>query len=127
MTRGQPEDNDEDDGDECREEWSNDHLTQVYINSHQQQFRKIEEQEDLKEARLAEERERQRVVSSDPPRSAWMMAASTVPGPNTAMKPSAMPTTSKQNRSKVLGLLEPMGADVQDGPSSMQPLLEPQH
>ncbi|KAF9925398.1 hypothetical protein BGZ67_008706 [Mortierella alpina] len=145
MTRGQPEEDDEDDEDEFREEWSNDYFTKAYINNHQQQFRKIEEQEDLKEARLAEERERQRVVSGGPPRSAWMMAGSTASGPDTATAaPSTMATTSGQNRLRVPGLQEPFSADFQEqvsvdeflqfrhdespnGPSSMQPMLEPPH
>ncbi|KAF9278026.1 hypothetical protein BGZ68_008830 [Mortierella alpina] len=144
MVRGQPEEDDEDDEDEFREEWSNDHFTQAYINSHQQQFRKIEEQEDLKEARLAEERERQRVVSGGPPRSAWMMAGSTVSASNNSTAPAAMPTTSEQYRLRVPGLQEPYSLHLQEqisvdeflqfhhdesptGPSSMQPMLEPQH
>ncbi|KAF9952565.1 hypothetical protein BGZ72_006122 [Mortierella alpina] len=144
MTRGQQEEDDEDDEDEFREEWSNDHFTQAYINSHQQQFRKIEEQEDLKEARLAEERERQRVVSGGPPRSAWMMAGSTVSAPNTSTASSIMPMDSGPKRLRVPGLQEPSSADVQDqisvdeflqfhhaeslnGPSSIQPMLESQH
>ncbi|KAF9347364.1 hypothetical protein BGX26_001154, partial [Mortierella sp. AD094] len=67
-------DDDDDDGDEFREEWSNDYFTQAYISSHQSKFREIEEQDRLKEARLEEERERQRQASGGPPRSAWMMA-----------------------------------------------------
>lgn len=143
MVRGQPEEDDEEDEDEFREEWSNDHFTQAYINSHQQQFRKIEEQEDLKEARLAEERERQRVVSGGPPRSAWMMAGSTVSA-SSSTAPAAMPTTSEQYRLRVPGLQEPYSLHLQEqisvdeflqfrhdespnGPSSMQPMLEPQH
>ncbi|KAG0368538.1 hypothetical protein BGZ54_001722 [Gamsiella multidivaricata] len=69
-------DDDDDGDDEFREEWSNDHFTQAYINSHQSQFRAIEEQDRLKEARLEEERERQRQAMGGPPRSAWMMAGS---------------------------------------------------
>ncbi|KAF9169553.1 hypothetical protein BGX21_010142 [Mortierella sp. AD011] len=65
---------DEDEDDEFREEWSNDYFTQAYISSHQSKFREIEEQDRLKEARLEEERERQRQASGGPPRSAWMMA-----------------------------------------------------
>ncbi|KAI8596712.1 hypothetical protein EDD21DRAFT_387448 [Dissophora ornata] len=67
---------DDDDDDEFREEWNNDHFTQAYINSHKSQFRAIEEQDRLKEARLEEERERKRQASGGPPRSAWMMAGS---------------------------------------------------
>ncbi|KAI8355473.1 hypothetical protein B0O80DRAFT_425955 [Mortierella sp. GBAus27b] len=68
---------DDDDEDEFREEWSNDHFTQAYINTHRSKFQEIEEQERLKEARLEEERERQRQTSGGPPRSAWMMNGST--------------------------------------------------
>ncbi|KAG0307115.1 hypothetical protein BGZ98_000997 [Dissophora globulifera] len=70
------QDETEDDDDEFREEWNNDHFTQAYINSHQSQFRAIEEQDRIKEARLEEERERRRQASGGPPRSAWMMAGS---------------------------------------------------
>ncbi|KAF9184957.1 hypothetical protein BGZ49_004376, partial [Haplosporangium sp. Z 27] len=70
------DDDEDDDGDEFREEWSNDHFTQAYISSHQSKFKEIEEQDRLKEARLEQERERQRqqVSSGGPPRSTWMMA-----------------------------------------------------
>ncbi|KAF9989916.1 hypothetical protein BGZ79_004911, partial [Entomortierella chlamydospora] len=71
--KGVETDEDEDD-DEYREEWSNDYFTQAYISSHQSKFREIEEQDRLKEARLEEEREKQRQASGGPPRSAWMMA-----------------------------------------------------
>ncbi|KAF9571038.1 hypothetical protein EC968_001072 [Mortierella alpina] len=114
MTQGQSEEDDEEDEDEFREEWSNDHFTQAYINSHQQQFRKIEEQEDLKEARLAEERERQRVVSGGPPRSAWMMAGSTVSASNTIPASSVMPVTSRQDQLRVPGFQEPVREDSQE-------------
>lgn len=84
-TNTQTEDEEDDEEDEFREEWNNDHFTQAYINTHQSQFRQIEEQDRLKEARLAEERERQRVNSGGPPRSSysWMMTG--VPSPSTAM------------------------------------------
>ncbi|KAF9418491.1 hypothetical protein BGZ94_009682 [Podila epigama] len=49
---------DDDEEDEYREEWSNDHFTQAYINTHQSQFQKIQEHEQLKEAQRQEERER---------------------------------------------------------------------
>ncbi|KAG0207677.1 hypothetical protein BGX33_006682 [Mortierella sp. NVP41] len=85
------DDDDDDDEDEFREEWNNDHFTQAYINSHQSQFRQIEEQDRLKEARLAEEREKQRqqastAAASCPPRSSssWMMTG--VLSPSTAME-----------------------------------------
>ncbi|KAG0291958.1 hypothetical protein BGZ96_004664 [Linnemannia gamsii] len=88
-TNTQTEDEEEDEEDEFREEWNNDHFTQAYINTHQSQFRQIEEQDRLKEARLAEERERQRVHSGGPPRSShsWMMTG--VPSPSTAMDTAA--------------------------------------
>ncbi|KAG0209998.1 hypothetical protein BGX28_009777 [Mortierella sp. GBA30] len=89
---------DEVDEDEFREEWSNDACTQAYIDSHQQQFRRIEEQEELKEARLAEQRERQRVASGGPPRSAWMMAGS--------MSATATVAGTGKRRLKVPGLDE---------------------
>ncbi|KAI1317354.1 hypothetical protein EDD11_008534 [Mortierella claussenii] len=76
----EPESDEDDDKDEFREEWNNDHFTQAYINSHRSQFKEIEEQDRLKEARREEEQERQRQVSGGPPRSAWMIAgASTAP------------------------------------------------
>ncbi|KAF9429139.1 hypothetical protein BGZ76_001752, partial [Entomortierella beljakovae] len=65
---------DDEDEDEFREEWSNENFTQTYINNHQLKFQEIEEQDRLKEARLEEERERQRQASGGPPRNAWMMA-----------------------------------------------------
>ncbi|KAF9919193.1 hypothetical protein BX616_000046 [Lobosporangium transversale] len=76
-SRHEQETAESDDEDEFREEWSNDHFTQAYINSHQSQFRAIEEQDCLKEARLEEERERLRQASGGPPRSAWLMAGVT--------------------------------------------------
>ncbi|KAF9923288.1 hypothetical protein FBU30_006649 [Linnemannia zychae] len=81
----QMEDEETDDEDEFREEWNNDHFTQAYINSHQSQFRQIEEQDRIKEARLAEERERQRASSGGPPRPSysWMMTG--VPSSSAAM------------------------------------------
>ncbi|KAF9144777.1 hypothetical protein BG015_012101 [Linnemannia schmuckeri] len=89
----QTEEDDDDEEDEFREEWNNDHFTQAYINTHQSQFRQIEEQDRLKEARLAEERERQRVTSGGPPRSSysWMMTG--VPSPSTAMHTAAAAAT----------------------------------
>ncbi|KAF8925766.1 hypothetical protein BGZ47_003078 [Haplosporangium gracile] len=85
----QTEEDDDDEEDEFREEWNNDHFTQAYINTHQSQFRQIEEQDRLQEARLAEERERQRVNSGGPPRSSysWMMTG--VPSSSTAMDAAA--------------------------------------
>ncbi|KAF9545382.1 hypothetical protein EC957_011030 [Mortierella hygrophila] len=98
---------DDDDEDEFREEWNNDHFTQAYINTHQSQFRQIEEQDRLKEARLAEERERQRVTSGGPPRSSysWMMTG--VPSPSTAMDTAASAAAANsegQSRLRVPGL-----------------------
>ena len=96
---------DDDEEDEFREEWNNDHFTQAYINSHQSQFRQIEEQDRLKEARLAEERERQRLTSGGPPRSSysWMMTG--VPSPSTAMDTAAAAANSEgQNRLPVPGV-----------------------
>ncbi|KAG9066503.1 hypothetical protein KI688_001731 [Linnemannia hyalina] len=97
----------DDDEDEFREEWNNDHFTQAYINTHQSQFRQIEEQDRLKEARLAEERERQRVTSGGPPRSSysWMMTG--VPSPSTAMDTAASAAAANsdgQSRLRVPGL-----------------------
>ncbi|OAQ24723.1 hypothetical protein K457DRAFT_129609 [Linnemannia elongata AG-77] len=100
---------DDDEEDEFREEWNNDHFTQAYINTHQSQFRQIEEQDRLKEARLAEERERQRVSSGGPPRSSysWMMTG--VPSSSTAMDTvaaaaAAAAAAERQSRLRVPGL-----------------------
>ncbi|KAG0321144.1 hypothetical protein BGZ97_012050, partial [Linnemannia gamsii] len=102
-TNTQSEDEEDDEEDEFREEWNNDHFTQAYINTHQSQFRQIEEQDRLKEARLAEERERQRVTSGGPPRSSysWMMTG--VPSPSTAMVTAAA-IAGGQSRRRVPGL-----------------------
>jgi len=70
------DEDDDDDEDEFREEWSNDYFTQAYINSHQSQFRKIQETEQLKEAKLQEERER--LKRSTP--SSYMASSTAVSG-----------------------------------------------
>ncbi|KAF9899758.1 hypothetical protein EC991_008346 [Linnemannia zychae] len=103
----QADDDDDDEEDEFREEWNNDHFTQAYINTHQSQFQQIEEQDRIKEARLAEERERQRASSGGPPRSSysWMMTG--VPSPSTAMDAAIAGVTSNtpgQRRLQVPGL-----------------------
>ncbi|KAF9184109.1 hypothetical protein BGZ51_003547 [Haplosporangium sp. Z 767] len=100
MARQKASEEDEEE-DEFREEWSNDHFTRAYIDSHLQQFRQIEEQDQLKEARLQEEREKQRNASCGPPRSigGWMMAGV---GPSGAM--TAQETTSTTRRLRVPGL-----------------------
>lgn len=70
------DEDDDDDEDEFREEWSNDYFTQAYINSHQSQFQKIQETEQLKEAKLQEERER--LKRSTP--SSYMASSTAVSG-----------------------------------------------
>ncbi|KAF9122061.1 hypothetical protein BGW39_010061 [Mortierella sp. 14UC] len=106
-TNNQAEDEDDDEEDEFREEWNNDHFTQAYISTHQSQFQQIEEQDRIKEARLAEERERQRISSGGPPRSSysWMMTG--VPSPSTAMDAAiagVKNSTPGQRRLRVPGL-----------------------
>ncbi|KAG0263024.1 hypothetical protein BG011_009421 [Mortierella polycephala] len=100
MARQEATEEDEEE-DEFREEWSNDHFTRAYIDSHQQQFQQIEEQGQLKETRLQEEREKQRSASCGPPRSigGWMMAGTGSSGAMTAQE-----TTSTTRRLRVPGL-----------------------
>ncbi|KAK3821950.1 MAG: hypothetical protein J3R72DRAFT_459382 [Linnemannia gamsii] len=112
---------DDDDEDEFREEWNNDHFTQAYINTHQSQFQQIEEQDRIKEARLAEERERQRATSGGPPRSSysWMMTG--VPSPSTAMDAAIAGVTSNTagpRRLRVPGL-DPENNHFQQGSSNI--------
>ncbi|KAG0327562.1 hypothetical protein BG000_000909 [Podila horticola] len=73
------DEDDDDDEDEFREEWSNDYFTQAYINSHQSQFQKIQETEQLKEAKLQEERERLK-GSTNTPSSIYMASSTAVSG-----------------------------------------------
>ncbi|KAG0038101.1 hypothetical protein BGZ82_001114 [Podila clonocystis] len=73
------DEDDDDEADEFREEWSNDYFTQAYINSHQSQFQKIQETEQLKEAKLQEEKERL-TRSASSPSSIYMASSTAVSG-----------------------------------------------
>ncbi|KAF9335974.1 hypothetical protein BG006_010118 [Podila minutissima] len=85
------DEDDDDEEDEFREEWSNDYFTQAYINSHQSQFQKIQETEQLKEAKLQEEKERLK-RSANSPSSVYMASFTAVSGSYPARVPSGYQT-----------------------------------
>ncbi|KAG0337513.1 hypothetical protein BG004_007617 [Podila humilis] len=98
------DEDDDDEEDEFREEWSNDHFTQAYINSHQSQFQKIQENEQLKEAQLQEEKERQKRSTGCTYPLAHMASSSAVAGAYPATRSSTIGINDSKPRLRVPGL-----------------------